>query len=156
MTLDRMDRRILAALQAEGRISNVDLAQRVGLSESPCLRRVRALEERQVITAYRAALDQRCLGLSVTAFVQLQLEKHDERKRRAFLDRVASEEHIVECHAMSGAYDYLLKVVAHSMDHFAEIALRGILRFPGVKDIESSFSLHTLKRDVALPLGAAR
>ena len=105
MRLDRMDRRILAALQAEGRISNVDLAQRVGLSESPCLRRVRTLEERQVITAYRATLDQRCLGLTVTAFVQVQLDKHDDRKTRTFLERVANEDHIVECHAMSGAYD---------------------------------------------------
>ncbi len=152
MNLDRTDRRILAALQSEGRISNVELAERVDLSESPCLRRVRALEEEGIIAAYRATLDQRRIGLTVTAFVQVQLEKHDDRKTRAFLDSVANEEHIVACHAMSGAYDYLLKVVARSMDHFSEIAMRGILRFPGVKDIESSFSLQTVKQDAPLPV----
>ena len=150
--LDRQACAILEALQADGRVSNVQLASRVGMSESPCLRRVRALEDDGVIAAYRASLDQRRVGLTVTAFVQVQLEKHDDRKTRAFLDSVASEEHIVECHAMSGGYDYLLKVVARSMDHFSEIAMRGILRFPGVKDIDSSFSLQTVKQDAPLPV----
>jgi Lrp/AsnC family leucine-responsive transcriptional regulator len=152
MSLDRTERRILEALQRAGRISNVDLAETVGLSESPCLRRVRALEESGVIAGYRATLDQRRIGLQVTAFVHVQLEKHDDRKTQAFLEKVAAEVHIIECHAMSGAYDYLLKVVATSMDEFTEIALRGILRFPGVKDIESSFSLLTVKQNAPLPI----
>lgn len=152
MKLDKTEQRILAQLQRDGRISNVDLAQAVGLSESPCLRRVRHLEETGLISSYRAVLDQRRLDLQVTAFVQLQLEKHDDEKTEAFLQRVAEEPHIVECHAMSGAYDYLLKVVAKNMDHFSEIAMRGILRFPGVKDIESSFSLQTVKQDAPLPI----
>lgn len=152
MKLDKTEQRILAQLQRDGRISNVDLAQAVGLSESPCLRRVRHLEETGLISSYRAVLDQRRLDLQVTAFVQLQLEKHDDEKTEAFLQRVAEEPHIVECHAMSGAYDYLLKVVARNMDHFSEIAMRGILRFPGVKDIESSFSLQTVKQDSPLPI----
>lgn len=152
MKLDKTEQRILAQLQRDGRISNVDLAQAVGLSESPCLRRVRHLEETGLISSYRAVLDQRRLDLQVTAFVQLQLEKHDDEKTEAFLQRVAEEPHIVECHAMSGAYDYLLKVVARNMDHFSEIAMRGILRFPGVKDIESSFSLQTVKQDAPLPI----
>lgn len=152
MELDRTDRKILSELQRNGRMSNVELAQAVGLSESPCLRRVRALEENGVIDGYSARIEQRKVGLQVTAFVQVQLEKHDDEKVRAFLDRVALEESIVECHAMSGAYDHLLKVVAHSMDHFAEIAMRGILQFPGVKDIESSFALQTIKQDAPLPL----
>lgn len=152
MDLDRTARRILEQLQRDGRMSNVDLAQAVGLSESPCLRRVRHLEENGVIAGYGAILDQRLIELQVTAFVQIQLEKHDDAKRAEFLARVRQETHIVECHAMSGAYDYLLKVVAKSMDHFSEIAMQGILRFPGVKDIESSFSLQTVKRDAPLPL----
>ncbi|GAB5415493.1 MAG: Lrp/AsnC family transcriptional regulator [Congregibacter sp.] len=152
MKLDKTEQRILAQLQRDGRISNVDLAQAVGLSESPCLRRVRHLEVTGLISSYRAVLDQRRLDLQVTAFVQLQLEKHDDEKTEAFLQRVAEEPHIVECHAMSGAYDYLLKVVARNMDHFSEIAMRGILRFPGVKDIESSFSLQTVKQDAPLPI----
>ena len=145
---------ILRTLQQRGRISNTELAEIIGLSESPCLRRVRGLEEQGVIRGYRAQLDQRRIGLQVTAFVQVQLAKHDDGKTRAFLECVGEEPHIVECHAMSGAYDYLLKVVATSMDHFSAIAMEGILRFPGVQDIESSFSLRTIKQDAPLPLEA--
>ena len=155
MPFDRIERRILEVLQSDGRISNVDLAEAVGLSESPCLRRVRALEASGAISGYTAHLNQRHAGLEVTAFVQVQLEKHDEQKTRGFLDQIARESHIIECHAMSGAYDYLLKVVARNMDHFSEIAMQGILHFPGVKDIESSFSLQTIKENAPLPVGGA-
>lgn len=151
-SLDRTEYRILEVLQRNGRISNVELAEAVGLSESPCLRRVRGLEEQGVIAGYSATLDQRRIGLQVTAFVQVQLEKHDDQKTQAFLGQVKRETHIIECHAMSGAYDYLLKVVAQNMDHFSEIAMQGILRFPGVKDIESSFSLLTVKQASPLPI----
>jgi len=154
MILDRTERLMLAALQRDGRMSNVDLASAVGLSESPCLRRLRALEERGLITGYAARIDRRHIGLPITAFVQVQLEKHDDSKRRAFLAQVADEPCIVECHAMSGAYDYLLKVVAESMDHFSELAMQGILRFPGVTDIESSFSLRTEKENAPVPIPA--
>lgn len=151
-TFDRAETTILSSLQANGRITNAQLAEQVGLSESPCLRRVRSLEERGVISGYRAQLDQRAIGLPVTVFVQVQLEKHDDRKSRDFLNSVEAEPYIVECHAMSGAYDYLLKVVARSMDHFSTLAMDGILRFPGVTDIESSFSLKTIKQDAPLPV----
>lgn len=152
MNPDRIERLMLAALQRDGRMSNVDLANAVGLSESPCLRRMRTLEDEGLITGYAARIDRRRVGLQVTAFVQVQLEKHDDSKRQAFLAKVADEPHIIECHAMSGAYDYLLKVVAESMDHFSELAMQGILRFPGIKDIESSFSLRTEKEDAPVPL----
>lgn len=152
MNIDPTERRILQLLQNKGRMSNVELAQALAISESPCLRRVRSLEERGVIAGYRALLDQRLLGLQVTAFVHVQLEKHDDKKTQDFLSRVSNQEHIVECHAMSGAYDYLLKVVAQSMDHFSELVINEILRFPGVKDIESSFSLRTIKQDAPLPM----
>lgn len=152
MAFDRAEVAILGVLQAEGRISNVDLAERIGLSESPCFGRVRQLEERGVIKGYGARLDQRQLGLQVTAFVQVSLEKQDDRKQRAFLARVEAEEHIVECHAMSGSHDYLLKVVAHSIDHFSDLSMNRILKFPGVKDIESNFSLLAVKEGGALPV----
>ena len=151
-TLERAERDILRTLQTEGRLSNVELARAIGLSESPTLRRVRALEERGVIQGYTARVEQRALGLQVTAFVQVRLQKEDDATTSAFLDRVLDEAHIVECHAMSGGYDYLLKVVAQSMDHFSQLIMRGILRFPGVKDIESSFSLETVKAGAALPV----
>jgi Lrp/AsnC family leucine-responsive transcriptional regulator len=152
MKIDRAEREILQVLQTDGRISNVELAERVGLSESPCFRRVRRLEESGVIKSYAARLDQRLLGLQVTAFVQVSLDKQDDRKQRDFLASVEAEEHIVECHAMSGSHDYLLKVVARSMDHFSELSMQRILKFPGVKNIESNFSLMAIKESSALPV----
>jgi Lrp/AsnC family leucine-responsive transcriptional regulator len=152
MWLDKNERDILHILQTDGRISNVELAERVGLSESPCFRRVKSLEESGLIQGYSANLDQRQLGLQVTAFVQVSLDKQDDKKRRDFLTRVETEEHIVECHAMSGSHDYLLKVLAHSMDHFSEISMQRILKFPGVKNMESNFSLMVTKQSRAMPL----
>jgi Lrp/AsnC family leucine-responsive transcriptional regulator len=151
MSLDRKEREILAILQTEGRISNVDLAERVSLSESPCFRRVKRLEESGLIQGYTARLDQRELGLQVTAFVQVSLEK-DDSSQRGFLARVEAEDHIVECHAMSGSHDFLLKVVAYSMDHFSELSMQRILKFPGVKNMESNFSLMATKQSQVLPL----
>ena len=152
MKLDRAEREILRVLQQQGRISNVDLAEAVGLSESPCFRRVRALEEAGIVRGYGARLDQRALGLQVTAFVLVTLDKQDEKKQRDFLAQVEAEEHIVECHAMSGSHDYVLKVVARSMEHFSELAMQRILKFDGVRNIESNFSLMAIKEYGALPL----
>ena len=149
---DSAETAILRALQASGRMSNVELAEQVGLSESPCFRRVKSLEGRGIISGYRAQLDQRALGLQVTAFVLVNLEKQDDRKQRAFLASVEAEEHIVECHAMSGSHDYLLKVVARNMEHFSQLAMESILKFPGVTNIESNFSLLAVKEGVGLPV----
>ena len=150
--LDRIDRAILRELQARGRMANTELAARVGLSESPCLRRVRALEAAGAIQGYHARLGQRALGLQVTAFVQVSLDKQDDRVQRNFLAQVEAEEHIVECHAMSGSHDYLLKVVARNMEHFSELAMQRILKFSGVRNIESNFSLQAIKEEGGLPL----
>ena len=152
MNLDRSEKQILRLLQAEGRLSNVELAHRVGLSESPCLRRMKRLEETRLISGYAAVLDQRKLGLDVTAFVRVIVDKRKESDTQKFLALVDAEEHIVECHAMSGSYDYLLKVVARNIDHFAELSMHGILKFPGVSNIESSFSLKEIKASRALPV----
>jgi Lrp/AsnC family leucine-responsive transcriptional regulator len=153
MAMERADRDIVCILQREGRLSNVELAQRIGLSESPCFRRVRRLEETGLITGYRATLDQRMLGLQVTAFVQVSLDQHDDRQQADFLEQVREEEHIVECHAMSGSHDFLLKVLAYNMDHFSELSMQRILKFPGVVNIESNFSLQAIKKSEALPIG---
>lgn len=152
MKLDRAEAEILQLLQGDGRMSNVDLAEQVGLSESPCFRRVRGLEDAGVISGYRARLNQRSIGLQVTAFVLITLDKQDDRKQRAFLARVEAEDHIVECHAMSGSHDYLLKVVARNMDHFGELSMQRILKFPGVRNIESNFSLLAVKEEGPLPV----
>ena len=152
MKFDRSEKEIISLLQADGRMSNVELAERVGLSESPCYRRVRALEDAGVIDGYSARVNQRSLGLQVTAFVLVALEKQDDRKQKSFLAQVEAEEHIVECHAMSGSHDFLLKVVARSMDHFSELSMQRILKFAGVKNIESNFSLKAVKDSGLLPV----
>ena len=151
MSLDRVERQILTALQRHGRQSNVELADRVGLSESPCFRRVKNLEQDGVIQGYAARVDQRALGLTVTAYVHLTLEKGLEQ-RTEFHRRVQDEPHIVECHAMSGSHDYLMKVVARDMDHFSDLIMRSILDYPGVSNLESSFSLAEVKRSGPLPV----
>jgi Lrp/AsnC family leucine-responsive transcriptional regulator len=152
MALDRSARSILQWLQRDGRLSNVELARKVGLSESPCFRRVRQLEESGVIRGYAAVLDRRRLGLEVTAFVQVSLDKHPQANTPKFLAAVAAEPHIVECHAMSGSYDYLLKVVARSIDHFSELCMEHILKYPGVRDVASSFSLREVKCSREFPV----
>ena len=100
-------------------------------------------------------MDQRALGLQVTAFVQVTLEKQNEKKQRSFLAQVEAEEHIIECHALSGSHDYLLKVVARNMDHFSDLAMRRILNFSGVSNIESNFSLAAVKAHGVLPVPEA-
>jgi Lrp/AsnC family transcriptional regulator, leucine-responsive regulatory protein len=123
----------------------------VGLSESPCYRRVRQLEQAGVITGYAAVVDQRRLGLDVTAFVLVTMEKQPDAATEAFLAAVQAEEHIVECYATSGSHDYLMKVVARSIDHFSELCMQRILKFPGVMHVESSFSLKEVKHSRVLP-----
>lgn len=151
MKFSDSERRILRLLQQNGRTSNVELAQKVGLSESPCFRRVKQLEEAGVIAGYCARVDQRKLGLDVTAFVQVTLDQRSESDTEAFLAAVEAEDNIMECYATSGDYDFLLRVVARNIDDFADISMRRILKFPGVKNIVSTFSLQTIKNSQVLP-----
>ena len=118
MKLDQSERQILRILQHNGRTTNVELAQQIGLSESPCFRRVKQLEESGLISGYAATLDQRKLGLEVTAFVLVAMERQPDAATDRFIDNVLDEAHIIDCYAMSGRYDYLMKVVARNMDHF--------------------------------------
>ena len=151
MALDRIERRILALLQGDGRMSNVELAQRIGLSESPCFRRVKKLERDGVIRNYSVVVDQRTLGFTVTAFVLVDMDKQPDARTDEFHAHVAAEPHIVECHAMSGGHDYIMKVLARDIDHFSELIMREILKYPGVRHVESSFSLGEIKHSRALP-----
>ena len=149
--MDQTERTILTELQADGRMSNVELAERIGLSESPTFRRVRQLEKAGVIEGYAALVDQRKLGLDVTAFVLVTMEKQPDATTEAFHAAVETEAYIIECQAMSGTHDYLMKVVARNIDHFSEICMQRILKFPGVLHVESSFSLKTIKHSRVLP-----
>ena len=149
--MDQTERRILALLQQDGRMSNVALAEQIGLSESPTFRRVKQLEETGAISGYAAIADQRQLGLEVTAFVQVTMERQPDSATQSFHTHVAEEPHIIECHAMSGSHDYLMKVVARNIDHFSALCMERILKLPGVQHVESSFSLKAIKDSRVLP-----
>jgi len=145
--LDLTDRKILAELQADGRISNTDLSRKIGLSESPCLRRVRNLEAEGLIAGYTALLDHRRLGLEIVAYVQVNLDQRSEADTHAFVKAVKKAPWIVECVAISGTHDYLLKVVAKNIDHFGELTMKKLLRFPGVIDVTSNLVLASIKHN---------
>lgn len=152
MKLTRADRKILEILQQDSAITNVDLAERVGLSPSPCLRRVKQLEASGLISGYVALLDRRKARLDLLAYVEVQVDRHSETAADAFAEAVRREPMVVGCHAMTGGYDYLLRVVAPNLDAYAEFTMKRLLKMPAVKDIRSSFVLETIKDDTALPL----
>lgn len=151
-TPDDIDRRILTVLQAEGRISNADLAERVNLSPSACHRRVQRLEEAGLISGYVALLDARRMGRGTTVFVEITLTGQAEELLDAFERAVARVPEVLECHLMAGAADYLLKVAAADTDDFARIHRRALSALPGVRGMQSSFVLRTVRESTALPL----
>lgn len=158
--LDAIDRRILSILQENGRLSNQDIAERVNLSPSPCLRRIRRLEEMGVITGYVALLDPQKLGLDLLAYVSVRLEKRgDETSARAgathaelFRAAVQAWPEVVACHAMTGDMDYLLRVQVEDMAHFSRFMQEQLLHHPSVIDVKTSFSLERFKETTALPI----
>ena len=152
MKLSPAEWRILDTVQTDGRISNVELAKKAGLSESPCLRRLRQLEDAGIIKSYAALLDAKKLGYDVTAFIQLTLDQRSVETREKFTAAIAKEALIVECYAVSGGYDYLLKVVATDLDAFSDFVMNRLLQYPGVKDMTSGFVLKEVKASTALPL----
>lgn len=153
MRLDAIDRRILEALQEEGRLSNLELAERVGLSPSPCLRRVKQLERAGVIRGYRAQVSRQAVGLDLTVFVAVNLEGHGSDNPRLFRDVVLAMPEVVACYIVSGESDYLLHVVAPNFEAYRLFVLERLLTAPGVKDIRSSFALDVRKEGAPLPLG---
>ncbi len=150
--LDRTDLALLAILQREGRLANAELAERVSLSASACLRRVQRLEQAGVLAGYGAILDPARLGLGLQAFVRVQLARHDAEAIAAFTGRVNAWDEVVACHALTGDMDYLLHVVVQDLEHFSRFLLDHLLNASGVADVNSSFVLRTVKQARALPL----
>ena len=150
--LDATDRRILSLLQAEGRISNAELALRVHLSPSACHRRVQRLEEGGVISGYVALLDARKLDRPTTVFVEITLSGQADEILEAFEREVRKIPDVLECHLMAGSADYLLKVVAQDTDDFARIHRQRLAKLPGLAQMHSSFSLRTVAFTTALPV----
>jgi len=154
MTLDRYDRQILEILQSDGRINNQDLADRIGLSPSPCLRRVRALEESGLILGYRALLDARKLGLTLMALVHISMDQHTPERFANFEASVAVLPEVLECLLITGQdADYQLKVAVRDMDHYQTLLLDKLTRITGVTGVHSSFVLRRVVDKTALSLG---
>lgn len=162
--LDTTDRKILAILQSDGRLSNQEIAERVNLSPSPCLRRIKRLEDAGVIRQYVALLASEKIGLGLLAYVNVRLEKHGDvptsggvRKNLAspradLAASVANWPEVVACYAMTGEMDFLLRVHVRDMEHFSRFMMETLLRHPAVLDVRSSFALQRIKDTTALPL----
>jgi len=152
MMLDRTDRTILAELQANGRLSNVELARRVNLSESACLRRVKLLEEAGVIDRYATLLNQKAVGLPDSVLVEVSLTREQQEDLDAFENAVRRLPEVMECYLMSGEYDYLLRVVVADTADYERIHREHITRLPGVLRVRSSFALRTVTKKTELPI----
>jgi Lrp/AsnC family transcriptional regulator, leucine-responsive regulatory protein len=152
LKLDSIDHRILSALQRDGRLTNVQLANEVGLSPSPCLRRVRILENAGVIQGYHAMLDREEIGLGLTVFVALRVERHGEQEAAELRVLIQSLQEVVSCHLVSGETDFLLEVAVPDLSAYQHFLLGTLLKYPGVKDVRSNFAIQTMKVQPWLPL----
>ncbi|MDE2397393.1 MAG: Lrp/AsnC family transcriptional regulator [Burkholderiales bacterium] len=150
--LDRYDVAILASLQREARLSNTELAARIGLSAAPTWRRVRRLEQQGYISGYRAEIDRRKIGLGVLAFVRVDAERNNAEATRALEDAIRALPEVIACHYISGAGTFELHVVATDLDAFSRWSMQTLFKLPNVKDLHTSFSLGEVKAAAALPL----
>jgi Lrp/AsnC family transcriptional regulator, leucine-responsive regulatory protein len=152
LPLTRTDRRLLEILQKDARLTNLELAERVSLSPSACLRRVRALERSGVIRRYAALVDARKVGLGLMGFVNVKLEKRGRMPTDAFARAVKEWPEVLACHALTGDMDYLLRVQVADLEHFSRFVMDSLLKHPGLIDVRSSFVLEEVKETTALPL----
>lgn len=153
ISLDDIDRRILQRLQLEGRLSNAELADKVGLSSSPCWRRVKALEEAGVIRGYAALLDAKAVGLGVNVFMSVSLSTQVEKALKEFERAAAARPEVMECYLMTGDSDYLLRVAVPDLEAYERFVM-DFTKIAGIAQIRSSFALRTVKQGTALPLEA--
>ena len=151
-TLDRVDRRILDALQADARISNQELAKKVGLSPAPCWRRLRRLEDDGFIAGYATLLNGSTIGLPILAYALVTLENHHPETVRQFDRLIQDRPEVLECHSMSGANDYLLRIVAASMEAYEHFLSTQLLQLAAVRSVNTSFVLRTKKSTTRLPV----
>ncbi len=152
MSLDRYDAAILDQLQKDGRLPIVELAEQVGLSSTPCARRVKQMEQAGIIQGYTAVIDPGQLGLKVQAFVQVRLSRHTDENIEQFRRAVDNMEEVVSCHAMTGAYDLLLQVVVPDLEQLSNVVLKKLMNIRAVRDVHSSIVLNTIKRSSRVPV----
>jgi Lrp/AsnC family leucine-responsive transcriptional regulator len=153
INLDAFDLKILRALQGDGRLTNNELAERIGLSPSPCLRRVRRLERDGFIRTYRAVLDRESVGLGLTVFLEIKVEKHSRENAQALQEALSSMPEVVACHMVSGTADFMAEIVVPNLKAYERLLTEKLLTLPMIGDIRSNFSLSRVKSDGALPLG---
>jgi Lrp/AsnC family transcriptional regulator, leucine-responsive regulatory protein len=149
---DRIDQKILETLQKSGKLTNVELAKKVGLSPTPCLRRVNILEEAGVIAGYGARISRPKVGLKLTAFVAVNIERHSDADAEIFRKSVTAMPEVIACYITSGTHDFLLHVVMPSLEEYRDFTLERLIKIPGVKGILSSFVIDTIKEGGLLPL----
>jgi len=152
MDLDRFDAAILAELQRDGRLPIVELAEAVGLSSTPCARRVKRMEQDGIIQGYTTVIDPSRLGLKVQAFVQVRLTRHTDENIEQFRRAVDSMEEVVSCHAMTGDYDLLIQVVVTDLEQLSNVVLKKLMHIRAVRDVHSSIVLDTVKRSSRVPV----
>lgn len=154
--LDAIDHRIIAALQADGRLANTDLADRVGLSPSPCLRRVKRLEKDGYIEAYRAVLRRDRVGLGFSVFLGVKIDGHANARALAFEKAVVAMPEVIACHLVSGDADYLLEIAVPDLDHYRRFLVDKLLELPIVREVRSNIAIQTVKAGAPLPLDHLR
>lgn len=149
--MDSKDRHILKELQTNGRLTNQELSERVNLSPSPCLRRVRLMEEKGVIRGYSALVDQKAWGLPVTVFIRIKLERHGDDAVNAFEQAIIGMPQVMDCWLMTGRSDYLLRVIAADLEDYERFVRRELQRVPGIASIDTSFAYGSVKHAQVLP-----
>jgi Lrp/AsnC family transcriptional regulator, leucine-responsive regulatory protein len=152
MKFDRFDAKILDALQRDGRLSVVDLAESIGLSATPCARRIKALESEGAIEGYAAVLNPARVGLAVLAIVQVKLTEHTDETVARFEREIQLMDEVTKCFAMTGSYDFILEVYGKDLDALSNVVLKKLIRVPNVRDMQSSVVLATIKRTARIPL----
>ncbi|SIS75139.1 Lrp/AsnC family transcriptional regulator [Insolitispirillum peregrinum] len=152
LILDAQDCRLLQQLQQDSTLTNQQLAERVGMSASPCWRRIRALEEQGVIQGYGARLDRRRLGWGVLAFIRIKIDSHSDDEARAFEDAIRTLDPVIACYSIAGDADFLLQVVAESLDTYTDFAMTVVRRLPRIKEMQTTFVLKEIKPLQGLPL----
>jgi Lrp/AsnC family leucine-responsive transcriptional regulator len=153
---DKIDRAIIRELQADGRLSNQTLSERVGLSPSPCSRRLRLLEEAGIIKGYTALIDEAAIGFAMSVFVSIKLERQVDDALNSFESAIMKFPEVVDCWLMTGTRDYLLRIVATGLPHYEKFLTGELTKIPGVASIESSLTLRRVKSTPAIPLDPSR
>jgi Lrp/AsnC family leucine-responsive transcriptional regulator len=152
MELDRTDRRILALLQEDGRRTNVEIAERVALSPSPCLRRIKRLEAAGVIRGYRAIIDRDAIGVGLTVLIDIKIGQHSKENAAILQDTLVSMPEVVSCHMISGSADFTAEIVVKDLQEYEQILTERILVLPMIVDVRSNISLRRIKSEAPLPL----